>query len=239
MRRLVFIALAQLFAAHTNAWVYPEHREVALQAVASLDAQHRAVFDSLWQSARAGNEVRLCDSGADETQSLRPSCVDWAALSAIAGDHSCSSRDMLHNTLDSEWILKGAAVGAKLGVDLKALSASADGSSESDFQRIFAHNRREAKRRSEGKFTYLFAVDHYWTLDGAMGGSGAEIINHSCEPNLVSRVMKGHVLYMSLRSIPPGEELTVDYHLDWNSPVTPCQCGAQSCRGTLERKRRR
>jgi len=100
-------------------------------------------------------------------------------------------------------------------------------------------NRREAKRRSEGKFTYLFAVDNYWTLDGAVGGSGAEIINHSCEPNLVSRVMKGHVLYMSLRSIQPGEELTVDYHLDWNSPVTPCQCGAQSCRGTLERKRRR
>jgi SET domain-containing protein len=100
-------------------------------------------------------------------------------------------------------------------------------------------NRREAKRRGEGKFTYLFAVDNYWTLDGAVGGSGAEIINHSCEPNLVSRVMKGHVLYMSLRSIRPGEELTVDYHLDWNPPVTPCQCGTPKCRGTLELKRRR
>jgi SET domain-containing protein len=100
-------------------------------------------------------------------------------------------------------------------------------------------NRREAKRRSEGKFTYLFAVNNYWTLDGAVGGSGAEIINHSCEPNLVSRVMKGHVLYMSLRAIQQGEELTVDYHLDWNSPVTPCQCGAQNCRGTLELKRKR
>jgi len=100
-------------------------------------------------------------------------------------------------------------------------------------------NRREAKRRSEGKFTYLFAVDNYWTLDGAVGGSGAEIINHSCEPNLVSRVMRGHVLYMSLRPIQPGEELTVDYNLDWNPPVTECQCGAPKCRGTLELKRRR
>src|SRR5215813_76835 len=81
-------------------------------------------------------------------------------------------------------------------------------------------NLREAKRRGEGKFTYLFAVDNYWTLDGAVGGSGAEIINHSCEPNLVSRVMRGHVLYMSLRPIQPGEELTVDYNLDWNPPVT-------------------
>lgn len=100
-------------------------------------------------------------------------------------------------------------------------------------------NRREAKRRGDGKFTYLFAVDNYWTLDGAVGGSGAEIINHSCEPNLVSRVMKGHILYMSLRPIQVGEELTVDYHLDWNPPVTPCQCGTQRCRGTLELKRKR
>ena len=100
-------------------------------------------------------------------------------------------------------------------------------------------NRWEAKRRGEGKFTYLFAVDKYWTLDGAVGGSGAEIINHSCEPNLVSRVMKGHVLYMSLRAIQLGEELTVDYHLDWNPPVTLCQCGTPSCRGTLELKRKR
>jgi SET domain-containing protein len=100
-------------------------------------------------------------------------------------------------------------------------------------------NRREAKRRGEGKFTYLFALDAYWTLDGAVGGSGAEIINHSCEPNLISRVTKCHVLYMSLRDIQPGEELTIDYHLDWSPPTTPCQCGTAKCRGTLELKRKR
>ena len=100
-------------------------------------------------------------------------------------------------------------------------------------------NRREAKRRGDVKFTYLFAVGNYWTLDGAVGGRGAEIINHSCEPNLVSRVMKGHILYMRLRPIQVGEELTVDYHLDWNPPVPPCQCGTQRCRGTLELRRRR
>src|ERR1700691_825015 len=62
-------------------------------------------------------------------------------------------------------------------------------------------NRLQASKRAEGDYTYLFAVDSYWTLDGAVGGSGAEIINHCCEPNLISRVMKGHVLYMSLREI--------------------------------------
>src|SRR3989442_10555373 len=71
-------------------------------------------------------------------------------------------------------------------------------------------NRREAKKRGEGDHTYLFTLDSYWTLDGASGGSGAEIINHSCEPNLISRVMKGHIIYMSLREIELGEELLID-----------------------------
>jgi SET domain-containing protein len=100
-------------------------------------------------------------------------------------------------------------------------------------------NRKEAKRRGAGEHTYLFAVDDYWTLDGAVGGSGAEIINHSCDPNLVSRVMKGHVLYMSLRPIRPGEELTVDYNLDWDTGKNKCTCGAKNCRGTLQKKKRK
>jgi uncharacterized protein len=94
-------------------------------------------------------------------------------------------------------------------------------------------NRRDAKQRGEGDHTYLFAVDDYWTLDGAVGGSGAEIINHSCEPNLISRVMKGHVLYMSRRAIKPGEELTVSYNFGKNIERTACSCGAKNCRGRI------
>ena len=98
-------------------------------------------------------------------------------------------------------------------------------------------NRRDAKYRDRGTYTYLFAVDNYWTLDGAVGGSGAEIINHCCDPNLISRVMKGHVLYMSLRNIEPGEELTIDYHFSPSGDHTKCFCGAKNCRGTIELRR--
>jgi len=94
-------------------------------------------------------------------------------------------------------------------------------------------NRREAKYRGDGDYTYLFAVDSYWTLDGSVGGSGAEIINHSCDPNLISRIMKGHVLYMSLRVIRPGEELTVDYNFDKDVRRFPCTCGAKTCKGVI------
>jgi len=94
-------------------------------------------------------------------------------------------------------------------------------------------NRKQAKIRGDGDYTYLFALDPYWTLDGSVGGSGAEIINHSCSPNLVSRIIKGHVLYMSLRAIRPGEELTVDYNFDKDVRTFPCSCGSPECGGAI------
>jgi SET domain-containing protein len=100
-------------------------------------------------------------------------------------------------------------------------------------------NRKQAAAIDGGKYTYLFAVDNYWTLDGARGGSGAEIINHSCDPNLVSRVLKGHVLYLSRRAIKPGEELTVDYNFSDLKEMTPCSCGAETCRGTIEKRKKK
>ena len=94
-------------------------------------------------------------------------------------------------------------------------------------------SRRETKRRGDGPVTYLFTLDDYWTLDGAVGGSGAEIINHSCDPNLYSCIMKGHILYLSKRTIKPGEELTVDYRFSKEIERVRCRCGAPACRGTI------
>lgn len=94
-------------------------------------------------------------------------------------------------------------------------------------------NRRETKRRGEGRITYLFTLDNYWTIDGAVGGSGAEIINHSCEPNLYANILKGHILYMSRRLILPGEELTIDYRFADDAERVRCRCGTGSCRGTI------
>jgi SET domain-containing protein len=99
-------------------------------------------------------------------------------------------------------------------------------------------SRRETKRRSEiqDKQIYLFTLDNYWTLDGAAGGSGAEYINHSCDPNLYTWIVKGHILYMSARPIKKGEELTVDYHFSKDIQEVPCFCGSTKCRGTINLK---
>ena len=95
-------------------------------------------------------------------------------------------------------------------------------------------SRRETKRRAEASdLIYLFTLDNYWTIDGSVGGSGAEYINHSCDPNLVARIIRGHILYMSRRDINTGEELTVDYQFDKEVERVVCHCGAPNCRGTI------
>jgi SET domain-containing protein len=99
-------------------------------------------------------------------------------------------------------------------------------------------SRKETKRRSEeqAERIYLFTLDNYWTLDGSVGGSGAEYINHCCEPNIRTVIRRGHILYMSNRVIRKGEELTVDYHFAKDVEDIPCKCGASGCRGTINLK---
>ena len=94
-------------------------------------------------------------------------------------------------------------------------------------------SRKETKRRGDGPITYLFTLDDYWTLDGAVGGSGAEIINHGCDPNLRAWNTRGHILYMSKRAIQRGEELTLDYRFARNVEKVPCRCGSPKCRGVI------
>jgi SET domain-containing protein len=99
-------------------------------------------------------------------------------------------------------------------------------------------SRKETRRRSDeqDRMIYLFTLDSYWTLDGAVGGSGAQYINHCCDPNIVTVIRNGHILYMSRRPIRRGEELTVDYHFDKDIEEVPCRCGAAKCRGTINLK---
>lgn len=95
-------------------------------------------------------------------------------------------------------------------------------------------SRKETGRRSQGRrHIYLFELDAYWCVDGAVGGSGAELINHCCDPNLYSAIYRGHILYMSRRAIRPGEELTVDYRFGRGMEKVLCRCGAANCRGTI------
>lgn len=55
--------------------------------------------------------------------------------------------------------------------------------------------------------------------------------NHSCEPNLG---IQGQIVFVALRAIQPGEELTHDWATTDDGTYTmTCRCDARACRGTI------
>jgi SET domain-containing protein len=86
--------------------------------------------------------------------------------------------------------------------------------------------------------TMLFSIDKDRVINGLSGGP-AKYINHSCAPNCEAVQYEDQVFIESLRSIPQGEELTYDYHLEVPGKITDkvrkeyaCFCGSPECRGT-------
>jgi hypothetical protein len=67
-----------------------------------LDPPHRHALDALWANAREGDASRLCAEPAAGDQGKKPSCIDLAAWPAIAGDHSCSPKELLQTVLASD-----------------------------------------------------------------------------------------------------------------------------------------
>lgn len=93
----------------------------------------------------------------------------------------------------------------------------------------------EVRRRRWRPRLYIFWISPRRAIDGALGGSGAEYVNHGCEPNVVARVRKGRVGLVSRRRIGAGEELLLDYRVTGDAPPLECRCGARTCRGTMNR----
>src|SRR5215467_9353228 len=116
---LVALPLVPAFA-----WVFPEHRDITLLAVERLDPEKRALLQKLWLEARSVDKGYLCENVVDAAQGANPTCIDYAAWAAIAGDHSCSARDMLNIALNAPWILGVVRVSARLKTQLAAAQRS-------------------------------------------------------------------------------------------------------------------
>ena len=69
----------------------------------------------------------------------------------------------------------------------------------------------EARRRAHRRMLRICEVNSRWSLDGSRGGNGTHYINHSCSPNAFMKVLHDHILFIALRDIEPGEEITIDY----------------------------
>ncbi|HET8725319.1 MAG TPA: hypothetical protein VFM53_14070 [Anaeromyxobacteraceae bacterium] len=113
MRLLRLSSLAAALAALPTAapaWIYPEHREIAVAGIQKLPPPERAALESLWVEARKAIPGRLCATASAGDQGAKPACIDFAAFPAMSGDHSCSPKEVAERTLRSTWILEVARV---------------------------------------------------------------------------------------------------------------------------------
>jgi SET domain-containing protein len=91
-----------------------------------------------------------------------------------------------------------------------------------------------------GPHTFIFGLEDGEVIDAAIGGNESRWINHSCDPNCEAIEEEGRVFIHAMRDIEPGEELSYDYALEIDEPITEkamqehaCLCGSPNCRGTL------
>jgi hypothetical protein len=103
---------------------------------------------------------------------------------------------------------------------------------------------REKYYRKRRIQDYQFRVSDSIIIDATLKGGYARYINHSCNPNCVTKIIEGEppnkhlkrVMIIAERDIDATEELTYDYHfpleVDLESRV-PCNCRSKHCRGFM------
>ena len=107
--------------------------------------------------------------------------------------------------------------------------------------------RRHPHDPKDPNHTFYFHIDEKHVIDAKYGGNSSRWINHSCEPNCEPWLVEGkrgpasdRVVIQARRRIRAGEELSYDYGITTEEPVTAaerrmwkCRCGARTCRGTM------
>ena len=88
--------------------------------------------------------------------------------------------------------------------------------------------------------TFYFHLDDGRVIDALHGGNDSKWINHSCRPNCVPEEDRGRIFILTRRPVFKGEELTFDYGLVSDEPMSEalkaryaCRCGAKKCRATM------
>jgi len=81
---------------------------------------------------------------------------------------------------------------------------------------------------------YIFALNKRFDIDGDVWWNTARYINHSCDPNCETEIIKGHIWIIAMRDIRKGEEISYNYGYNleaWEDH--PCRCRAERCVGFI------
>ena len=104
-----------------------------------------------------------------------------------------------------------------------------------------AHFDRGSEERERHGAKYMFELNRRWTIDGSSRWNVARYLNHSCRPNAKPVLRKGRIVFVALRRIAPGEEITYDYgreYFDFFIKPSGCRCAACAAKARRSRRRR-
>ncbi|HEY8211848.1 MAG TPA: hypothetical protein VIG99_30410 [Myxococcaceae bacterium] len=101
------LALALSLPAH--AWLLPEHDRLAAAGIRLLGTEDRQLLQEAWARGLAAAGPRFCsDAGQELSQRSVPDdsrgCAGFSALTALAGDHSCTPDELAATVESAPWV---------------------------------------------------------------------------------------------------------------------------------------
>jgi len=97
-------------------------------------------------------------------------------------------------------------------------------------QELYARHRKD---RSCGA-VYIFRLNRWHDVDGDVPYNTARLINHSCDPNCETDIIRDRIWIIATRDIKKGEEITYNYGYDLEEYEDhPCNCRTERCVGYI------
>lgn len=91
-----------------------------------------------------------------------------------------------------------------------------------------------ARSDSEKGAVYIFVLNKRYDIDGNVSYNTAKYINHSCDPNCETEIIRGKIWIIALKDIRLGEELSYNYGYDLDDyQEHPCRCRTHRCVGYI------
>lgn len=93
---------------------------------------------------------------------------------------------------------------------------------------------KHKKNRKANGAVYIFELNKRYDIDGNVSWNPARYINHSCNPNCETDIIRGHIWIIATQDIRKGEEISYNYGYDLEDYKDhPCHCKSKNCIGYI------
>jgi len=86
------------------------------------------------------------------------------------------------------------------------------------------------KRTKRQKRITIVELSDKEAIDGSVNGGPFQFMNHSCDPNVFTRIAYVRAEFYTMKNVKAGDELTCDYGDSHHEGKLPCRCGSAKCR---------